>query len=94
MQGRFGFVWRRDAAETEQGLSGGAVEDWRRQTRTEKLYFCVLQYTLQYVCEHKCCVDGCVVVGSLVMMQWQWMAKILFVEQELVYLAEKDENEL
>ena len=33
-------------------------------------------------------------VGSLVMVQWQWMAKILCVEQEFVHLAEKDENEL
>ena len=41
-----GLALERDAdAETEQGLSGGALEDWGRQTRTEKLYFCVLQYT-------------------------------------------------
>ena len=40
-----GFALERDDAETEQGLSGGAVDDWGRQTRTEKLYFCVLQYT-------------------------------------------------
>ena len=42
----------------------------------------------------KSCVDGCVVVGSLTMVQWQWIAKIISIEQELVYLAEKDENEL
>ena len=44
-----GLALGRDATETEQGLSGGAVDDWGRQTRTEKLYFCVLQYTWQYV---------------------------------------------
>ena len=40
-----GLSLERDAAETEQGLSGGALEERRRQTRAEKLYFCVLQYT-------------------------------------------------
>ena len=40
-----GLSLERDPAETEQGLSGGALEERRRQTRTEKLYFCVLQYT-------------------------------------------------